>query len=210
MVKTSDEQMSHLVWRLDFILIFAEIIFAAIVYSMYGGLAYLAFGHDSVGELISNLVVLIYIKRTIFDLDVHHHHGTAPHEHEFHARETKASQYVAFVFFGLALSTVIWPLLAGVEHAPTTVLWPRVTLVIFTIITGIMGVIKWRQSHGKDDPRWADALQSILCVVSGVIAALAAWLEKWFEQSHLYADVAIAALMFVAGCMIINNKKVCC
>jgi len=210
MNKTDNERTSQWIWRVDLTLIICEIIFAAIVYALYGGFAYLAFGHDSIGELVSNLVVLFYLGNVIKHKDSHKHAGTIPHEHEFHAREGKASQYVAFVFFGLALSTLIWPLLTGAEPTPSTVIWPTVMLGVFTLTTGTMGFLKWKQSRDKHDPRWAEALQSIFCVLSGVVAAAAGMLEHRISQSHLYGDIVIAVLMFVAGCMIINNKKLCC
>ncbi len=210
MNKIDNERTSQWIWRVDLSLIVSEIIFAAVVYALYGGLAYLAFGHDSVGELVSNLVVLFYLGNVIKHKNSHKHAGTTPHEHEFHERESKASQYVAFVFFGLALSTLIWPLLFGAEHTPTTVVWPTYVLGFFTITTGAMGFLKWKQSRDKHDPRWAEALQSVFCVLSGVVAMVAGMLENLIPRSHLYGDIVIAGLMFVAGCMIINNKKLCC
>ncbi len=205
------ERKSLWIWRVDLTLILAEILFAAIVFSLYGGWSYLAFGHDSIGELISNLTVLLYLGGIVKAKEHHNHMGTVPHEHEFHGREAKASQYVAFVFFGLALSTLIWPLLFGAEAGPSTAPnWPNVMLVVFTLTTGTMGYLKWKQSTDKHDPRWSEALQSVFCVLSGVIAAAAGWLETSIPQSHLYGDILIAVLMFIAGCMIINNKKLCC
>ncbi len=210
MNQNDNERTSRWIWRIDLSLIISEIIFAIVVFSIYGGLSYLAFGHDSVGELVSNLVVLFYLGNVIKHKDNHKHAGTTPHEHEFHEREGKASQYVAFVFFGLALSTLIWPLLFGAEPTPTTAVWPTYMLGFFTVTTGFMGFLKWKQSRDKHDPRWAEALQSVFCVLSGIVAAIAGMSENIIPQSHLYGDIIIAGLMFVAGCMIINNKKLCC
>lgn len=204
------EKQSRLVWYIACGFIGLEIIFAVTVYYFHGGLSWVGFGVDSIGELTSSLVVTFYLLDITNAKASHAKCGTEPGEHEFHHREAMASENVAYVFYGLAIFNVAWIVLIG-EHPPTTtVIWPRIVVMVFTTLTAVMAILKSWQSSGRHDPRWADALQEWVCVASGLIAAGADWLQHRYAHSHLVGDMFIVVLMGYAGYKIQTEKKLCC
>lgn len=202
---------SWLVWCADTVLISLEIIFAYFAYQLFHELAWVGFGWQSVGELISNLVTVFYIRGVLKSLAQHKKMGTVADDHEFHVRQAKAAKYIVWVFYALAFLTFAWIPIAGYEspvHAD--ILWPRVTIVVFAVCTFLMTVIKYKMSEDKHGPQWADFLQSAVCVVAGLIAGLADWLQQSFAYSHLCGDIVIGILLIYAGRMVHKNKRPCC
>ncbi len=180
----------------------SEIIAAFVIYSLLGGVSWIGWGLDSVGELVTTLVLLFYVR----NIKV----STLEHDHEAHMRERKASRYIAYSFFGLAAFTFLWALAIGEEPMPEQIIWwPKLVVGISIGFTAILALLKSRQSTGHHDPMHGGALQSWMCVISGFIAGAADFFHHWWRGSHFAGDILITCLLIYGGYKTYTSKRLC-
>jgi hypothetical protein len=199
-------------WEIDRVLISLEVVFFLGAFLLFGGMARLGAGTDSIGEWLSNFFVLRFMREDAKHAhNSEHAHSEAdtcdPHDH---VRE-RATENVALTFFGLAIATLLFHLLAGEQPPQENTSWIDWIAGAFTVSTGAIGVVKLKRSKWKKgSPILADAMQSLLCVLASFITILADYFHSSFEQSHTVGECLIVIMMFVAGAVILKTKKLCC
>lgn len=201
-------------WELDRVLITFEAIFFFVTFFLFGGMARLGAATDSVGEWLSNFFVLRFMKEDSQKDDgshIHNDHGSCAVGHPHDHRREKATENVGIIFFGLAISTLLFHLFTGERIPEEGMTWVTWGAGFFTVSTGVLGVVKLVKSKlKKGSPLLADALQSLLCVLASGITIIADLLHSRFEQSHVVGEALIVALMAIAGTVILKTKKLCC
>ncbi len=180
-----------------------EIVCAIVIYYLYGGVSWIGWGLDSVGELTTTLVLVFYVIQKI-------NGSNDDHDHAEHVRERKASVLVAYSFFGLAVFTFMWAISVGEEPSPEKIIWwPKVMVGISIATTLILAWLKSRQVTADHDPMRGGALQSWICILSGVIGAVADYLHHWFQASHFIGAMVITALLIFGGYKTYVRKRLC-
>lgn len=203
MTISSSNTKSLVIWFVDVCFISLEAIFAFIVYISHGGISWLAFGLDSLGELASSLANLWFL--------IHNRHHDEFHDHN---HSTKVEQIVirviAIIFFVLAGLTFVIHSFVHEHLEELGFADRRIILVGFFILTSLMAVLKWRSNSGPGDPRRAEAWQSIACVISAMITFFADLSQPYLAWSQMIGAIMISSLMVYLGIRTLRYQRLCC